>query len=123
MRKYETVFVLDPSLEEQGIEKEITKVEDFIGAQGGKVLEVQRWGMRRLAYPIAKKKQGYYTLILFEGDLKLPQELEKSYRLNELCLRYLTVLAVEKPSEPLIPEKKETETESLAGQGNEKKNL
>lgn len=99
MRKYETVFILDPTLDKSTLEEEVKKVEDLIVNQKGKVIKVDRWGIRRLAYPIAKKQQGYYTLIIFEGDGDLVVELERSYRLNESCLRYLTVLSEEEELE------------------------
>ena len=99
MRKYETVFILDPTLDKSTLEEEVKKVEDLIVNRKGKVIKVDRWGTRRLAYPIAKKQQGYYTLIIFEGDGDLVVELERSYRLNESCLRYLTVLSEEEELE------------------------
>ena len=99
MRKYETVFILDPTLEKSTLEEEVKKVEDLIVNRKGKVIKVDRWGTRRLAYPIAKKQQGYYTLIFFEGDGDLVVELERNYRLNESCLRYLTVLSEEEEVE------------------------
>lgn len=93
MKKYETTFILDPSLGEEKIESEIRKVSDFIEGHGAKILRTDRWGMRRLSYPIAKKTQGYYVFILFEGEYNLPKELERFYRLNESCLRFLTVIS------------------------------
>jgi small subunit ribosomal protein S6 len=90
LRKYETVFILDPSLGEEGIETEIKRISDFIEGHGAKILRTDRWGMRRLTYSIAKKTQGYYVLILFEGENSVPKDLEGFYRLNESCLRFLT---------------------------------
>lgn len=91
MRKYETTFILDPALGEEKIESEIKRVSDFIEGKGAKILRTDRWGMKRLSYPIAKKTQGYYVFILFESEYNLPRELENFYRLNESCLRFLTV--------------------------------
>ena len=91
MRKYETTFILDPSIGEEKIESEIKRVTDFIEGHGAKILKNDRWGMRKLSYPIAKKNQGYYVFILFEGEENLPKELERFYILNESCIRFLTV--------------------------------
>jgi small subunit ribosomal protein S6 len=91
LRKYETTFILDPSMGEEKIESEIKRVSDLIQGHGAKILQNDRWGMRKLSYPIAKKNQGYYVFILFEGEENLPKELEKFYVLNESCLRFLTV--------------------------------
>ncbi len=101
MKVYESGVILDPQLEESHFDKQIEQVESFINSNGGKVLEVNRWGMRRLAYEINKKQQGYYVFFIFEGDGSIPQKLEKSYVLNESIMRFMTVLAdwYEPPSE------------------------
>jgi len=106
LTRYETVFVLDPSLDDKTIQKEIKKVEDLITDHKGQVLKTDKWGKKRFAYPISKKNEGYYTLILFEGDGKIPKELERVYKLNEFCLRYLTVVAQEEV-EPIVSKEKE----------------
>jgi small subunit ribosomal protein S6 len=92
---YETVLVLDPSLDDKTIQKEIKKVEDLITEHKGEVLKTDKWGKKRLTYPIRKKHEGYFTLILFQGEGRIPKELERAYKLNESCLRYLTVVAEE----------------------------
>lgn len=97
LRVYETIFVLDPSLDDHTIQEEIKKVEELIFNHKGKIIKTEKWGMKRFAYPIRKKPQGYYTLIYFEGDGNIPTELERIYKLNESCLRYLTVVSEEKP--------------------------
>ncbi|OGC78751.1 MAG: 30S ribosomal protein S6 [candidate division Zixibacteria bacterium RBG_16_40_9] len=104
MKKYETTFVLDSTLDNESIEREIKKVSDIIVNAGGSILKLERWGVKRFAYPIARRQQGFYTYILFEGSPKTPPELEKVYKLNEACLRYLTVVysGEEKPN---LPEK------------------
>jgi small subunit ribosomal protein S6 len=90
LRKYETIFILDSALGEEKIESEIKRVSDFIEGHGAEILRMDRWGMRRFSYPIAKKTQGYYVFILFEGNKSLPKDLEGFYRLNESCIRFLT---------------------------------
>jgi small subunit ribosomal protein S6 len=105
---YETVVVLDPSLDDKTIQKEIKKVEDLITEHKGEVLKTDKWGKKRLTYPIRKKHEGYFTLILFQGEGRIPKELERAYKLNESCLRYLTVVAEEK-EEAFVSEGKEPE--------------
>jgi small subunit ribosomal protein S6 len=109
LRVYETIFILDPTLDEPSIEKEIKKVEDLITNQKGSIIKTEKWGTRRLSYPINKKMQGFYTLIYFEGDGNIPSELEKAYKLNESCIRYLTVVSEEKTERF----KEEEKTESI----------
>lgn len=93
MSIYETIFILVPSLDDQGVQKEIEKVEELITGRQGKILKTEKWGLKKFAYPISKKTQGFFTLIYFEGDGNIPSELERSYKLNESCLRYLTVVS------------------------------
>lgn len=93
MSIYETIFILDPSVDDHGVQKEIEKVEELITGRQGKIIKTEKWGLKKFAYPISKKTQGFYTLIYFEGNGNIPAELEKSYKLNESCLRYLTVVS------------------------------
>jgi len=93
MRNYETIFILDPLLEEEKIEQEVEKVKKVISAKKGEILQENRWGMRKLAYAIKGKEQGYYTLLVFRGGPEIPAELERDFKLDENCLRYFTTVA------------------------------
>jgi small subunit ribosomal protein S6 len=93
MKVYESGIILDPQLEESTIDKQIEQVESMIKDNRGKVLEVNRWGMRRLAYEINKKQQGFYVFFVFEGDSQIPRRLEQAYVLNDSIIRFITVLA------------------------------
>jgi small subunit ribosomal protein S6 len=92
--KYETTFILEPGLDETRMNEEIEKVSQWIRDLGGEVLDVQRWGKRRLAYEIGKRRDGVYTLILHQGSGPLVKELERRLRLNESVMRVLTVMHV-----------------------------
>lgn len=92
MRKYETVFILEPSLDNEGIEAKINRFNETITANGGNILKQDKWGLRNLAYPIAKKTQGYYAVTVFEGKGETLAELERAYRLDEQVLRHLTIV-------------------------------
>lgn len=111
MRVYETIFVLDPALEDHVIQKEVEKVEQLITNQKGRIIKSEKWGKRQFCYPIKKRMQGYYTLIYFEGEENIPGELERSYKLNESCLRYLTVLSEEKTKQVEAEEKEENKVD------------
>jgi len=92
--KYETTFILEPGLDETRVNEEVEKVTRWLGELGSEVLEVQRWGKRRLAYEINKKRDGIYTLVLYEGPGPVVKELERRMKLNESVMRVLTVLHV-----------------------------
>jgi small subunit ribosomal protein S6 len=92
--KYETTFILEPGLDEARVNEEIERVGQWIKDLGGEVIEVQRWGKRRLAYEIARKRDGIYTLLLYQGEGGLVKEIERRLRLNETVIRVLTVMHV-----------------------------
>nr|MBN2276927.1 30S ribosomal protein S6 [candidate division Zixibacteria bacterium] len=91
MRIYETTFVLSPQADDAAFDRQIKSVTELIQKYEGKVLEEDRWGIRRLAYPIKKFTQGYYTRCVFEGNNNLLTELERFYRIEESYIRHLTV--------------------------------
>lgn len=94
MSKYETTFILEPGLDEGKIGEEIDRVSQWIKDMGGEVIEVQRWGKKRLAYEIGRKRDGVYTLLLYQGPGAMVKEIERRLRLNESVMRVLTVMHV-----------------------------
>jgi small subunit ribosomal protein S6 len=98
---YETTFILEPGFDDGRINEEVERVSQWIKDLGGEVLEVQRWGKKRLAYEIEKKRDGIYTLMLYQAAGPTVKELERRLRLNEAVMRVLTVVHV--PPELTIP--------------------
>lgn len=94
MIKYETTFILEPGLDETRVGEEVDRVSGWIKDLGGEVLEIQRWGKRRLAYEIHKKRDGIYTMFLYQGPGALVKEIERRLRLNESVMRVLTVMHI-----------------------------
>ena len=94
MTKYETTFILEPGLDENRVNEEVDRVTAWIKDLGGEVLDVQRWGKRRLAYEIHKKRDGIYTLVLYTAGTQVVREVERRMRLNESVVRILTVVHV-----------------------------
>ena len=94
MKLYETTIIFDPGLEEARVNEETERVTGPIAQAGGEVIEVQRWGKRRLAYEIGKKRDGIYTLMVHQGEGPQVKELERRLRLNESVMRVLTVVHV-----------------------------
>jgi small subunit ribosomal protein S6 len=92
--KYETTFILEPGLDESRVNEEIERVCQWIKDLGGEVLDVQRWGKRRLAYEIHKKRDGIYTHVVHQGEGALVKTLERRLGLNESVMRVLTVVHV-----------------------------
>jgi len=90
MQMYETIFILDSLLAPEEIDKIINRVKEIVESNGGKILTVDKWGKRRLAYEIQKKQYGFYVAIEFEGEGPIPNTLEHEYNFNDKILRYLT---------------------------------
>lgn len=91
MRSYETLFILKPSLDEEGVNANIEKIKDVIVKNGGEIEEVDVWGRRKLAYPIDKVNEGVYTLINFKSDTELPKELTRIFRISDSVIRNIIV--------------------------------
>ena len=90
MNKYETVFIINPSVEEAGIKDLIQKFSDIIN-NDGKVEEVQEMGKRKLAYEIKKNTEGYYVVINFEANPELIKELERNYRITDNVIKFIVI--------------------------------
>ena len=91
MRKYETIFILHPSLDEESVKANIEKFKGVIENGGGTVENVDFWGKRKLAYEIAKVNEGFYTLINFEANTELPKELDRVFRITDGVIRHIVV--------------------------------
>ena len=104
MTEYESVFVLNPDVEDSQVDVEIQKISEFLTSKECEITEVQKWGRRKLAYEIKKHKEGIYTLIRFNAEPGVPVELDRRYRLNESMLRFLTVVYEHPPVGEGTPE-------------------
>lgn len=91
MHTYETLFIINPDLDESAINNAIEAVQEVITGGGGKVLKVDIWGRRQLAYMIQKKTDGYYVLIYFEAPATLISEMNRRYKLADAVMRYLVI--------------------------------
>ena len=91
MKKYETIFILDPSFDEEAVKASIEKFKGVIENGGGTVENVDFWGKRKLAYEIAKVNEGFYTLINFEANTELPKELDRVFRITDGVIRHIVV--------------------------------
>ena len=90
MNKYESVIIINPSVEEEGIKALIAKYTDLINNEG-KVESVDEIGKKRLAYEIMKNKEGYYVVFNFEAKPELIAELERNYRIDDSIMKFITI--------------------------------
>jgi len=91
MRKYETIFILQPTLDEEAVKANIEKFKGVIENGGGVIENVDFWGKRKLAYEIKKVNEGFYTLINFSADSELPKELDRIFRINDTIVRHIII--------------------------------
>jgi small subunit ribosomal protein S6 len=91
-REYETIYVLKPDVTRETQEKIATRLEEVVGRESGKLTQVDNWGRRQLAYPVAKHRRGVYVYVKYVGGGALVSEFERTLRLLEEVLKYQTVL-------------------------------
>ena len=90
MNKYETVFIINPSVEDAGVKSLIQKFSDLINSDG-KVEKVDELGKKKLAYEIKKNSEGNYVAINFEANPSLIAELERVYRITDEVMKFITI--------------------------------
>ena len=95
MSNYEVMFIIDPALEDDAKEATIEAVKGIIAAEG-EVGNTDVWGMRKLAYPIQKKSEGYYVVIEFKAEPTLPKELDRRLKISDNVMRHLIINKDEK---------------------------
>ena len=92
MRKYETIFIQNPTLDEEAVNANIEKFKGIIENGGGTVDNVDVWGKRKLAYEINKMNEGFYTLVNFTAGPELPKELDRVFRITDGIMRHIIVV-------------------------------
>ncbi len=115
-KNYESVVIINAALEDTQVENTITRIQDYLNSLGGEIIATERWGRKRLAYPIQKSKSGYYLILRFSAPPDAITKLERMYRLEETIYRYLTTLldktALEYYANQVSQEAAETEEEA-----------
>lgn len=91
MRHYETTWIMRPSLGEAQFAEIIDRTAAIITGDGGTVIDIGRWGIKKLAYEIKKESQGCYVCMNYAAPGKTIKELERIFRIDDRILRYLTV--------------------------------
>lgn len=90
MNKYESVIIINPSVDEEGVKALTTKYTELINNEG-KVESVEDLGKKKLAYEIMKNTEGIYEVFNFEAKPELIAELERNYRIDDKIMKFITV--------------------------------
>lgn len=116
MRLYEVVYIIEPALDEAGINEKLERYHELVTGKDGEVTAVDHWGARQLAYPIEKKKTGYYVVAQFNGDPTALPEFERALKLDEDILRFLVVLNEGEPTSGMSILAPRPQSDSPAGE-------
>lgn len=108
-REYELALIVDTQRPNKEVDEAVTRYEALLGEQGAEVVDVDRWGTRKLAYEIRKRQQGDYTFFQFRAEPSAVANVDRACRLDEAVLRHL-ILQVEIP--PVVEEEDDVEESS-----------
>ena len=89
MNKYEMIYILESALSDEAKDQLVEKIDGVITKNGGVVEKTEKWGVKKLAYPIDYKTEGYYVLMTFECDATLVQEMKRVVGITEHVMRRL----------------------------------
>ena len=91
MRNYEIMFIVNPTVAEEEIDKINAQVEVIVTSGGGKIEKIEKMGKRRLAYEIDKHREGYYVLFVIVANGEIIKECERRLRVMDPVIKYITV--------------------------------
>lgn len=91
MRQYETIFIINPELDESETTDVIEGVKATLESSGGKILKADLWGKKKLAYTIKQHNDGYYVLLVFESGPELVRQLNDYYQITEPIIKYIVI--------------------------------
>ena len=104
-REYETIYILRPNTANDGVAEVNTKVQGIIEGLGGKIIKVDNWGKRRLAYEVSKERKGIYLYWRYLASPGVVEETERNLRMLDLVIRYMTV----KVDDNVVPDARPSE--------------
>jgi small subunit ribosomal protein S6 len=90
-RVYEILFIADPNLGEPEVDALTATIQGYVEKEGGKIQKVEKWGKKRLAYPIKKHRDGSYVLMVVDGKPTLVHEVERRMRVTDGLIKFITV--------------------------------
>lgn len=91
MNKYEALYIIDKDVSEESRQAVIDKLSDVVTSRGGEVENVDKWGIRKYAYPINFKSEGFYVLMNFTAAPEVPAEIERLVRIMDETVRVMVV--------------------------------
>lgn len=90
MNKYETIYIISPTIDEEQVKAIVEKFGSLV-SENGELEKVEEWGKKKFAYEVQDQKEGYYVLMNFSANPDFPAELERNFKITENVLKYLIV--------------------------------
>jgi len=101
MQFYESIFIVRPSLTDEDTNKIIERMKGVVEKSGATILKTENWGRKKLAYEVKRERKGTFVYLYFRSEGSVISELERSYRLEDSVIKFLTVrLDQEAPQKP-----------------------
>lgn len=91
MAIYESIFIINPNISDDETNAVIKKMQDVVAKQGGEMVKFEDWGKKKLAYEIKKQKRGHYVFFQIKGTPAMVHELERTYKLTDSVIKFLTI--------------------------------
>ena len=91
MRRYETIYILRPTLGEEEITRIVDSTNAILTSDGGEIITLDKWGLRKLAYLVKKESNGYYIFCDYGTDPANVAEMERKFRIDDAVMKYMTV--------------------------------
>lgn len=91
MKNYELLYIIKSEVGEENVDSIVAKVEKIVTDNGGAVESVEKWGLKKFAYPIDYKTEGYYVLMNFSSEPTLPAEIDRNLRISDEIVRGMIV--------------------------------
>lgn len=91
MRIYEQLFIMRPDSIQEDIDAFLEQISAVITSAGGRIEKLQKWGIRKLAYPVEKRNEGYYVLLQYAALSDVVKEIQRRFRVSDMVLKYITV--------------------------------
>lgn len=99
MRRYETIFIVDPDVSDEQRGAIFERLDELIARFKGVSVAREEWGIRKLAYEVRKRNRGYYVRLDYCGDGALVDEMERSFRIDDKVIKFMTII-LDKEADP-----------------------
>ncbi len=114
---YESIFIINANLTDEETSNVVKKMQDVVTKQGGEMLKFEDWGKKKLAYEIKKQKRGHYAFFQFKAAPAAVSELERTYKLTDSVIKFLTVKLEKELRTRPEPKKKKKDIAKVAEAG------